>query len=312
MFNFFRSKDAENLVIIDFMKARKVAFLMSMTFILVSIFSFFINKLNFGVDFTGGMLFDITVDSNKNISDLRKNFLNNGFEDFSIQSYGDKGFIIRVSEKDARKYSNKDLTDNEYLQVLKGVLGSFFENKLEYNRVDFVGPQIGRELIVKGALALALALLTMMIYIWVRFEFEFGIGAILTLFHDTIVIFGIYSIFKIEFDLTSIAAILTIIGYSINDSVVIYDRIREYIPKYKNKSLSDIINISLNTTLRRTLLTSSTTLLSLVILALFGGESIKNFSAIVFLGILIGTYSSIYISAPVLIYIGVNRKGLKK
>lgn len=312
MFKFFKSsKTLDNLVRFDFMKIHRISFGISLFIILLSILSFFINKINFGIDFTGGMLFDISVEDNRNIGGFRDNLTKNGFNDFSIQNYGKNGFIVRVSEKDAKNQSEKQLSNNEYVQIIKNTMNSFFENKIEYNKIDFVGPQVGKELVIKGTLALFLSLLVIMVYIWARFEWEFGIGAVVTLFHDTIIIFGIYSIFKIEFDLTSIAAILTVIGYSINDSVVIYDRIREYLPKYKKSTLTEVINISLNTTLRRTLLTSSTTIVCLMILALIGGESVKSFSFIVFLGIIIGTYSSIYISAPILLYIGVNKKKLK-
>ncbi|MDD2840473.1 MAG: protein translocase subunit SecF [Rickettsiales bacterium] len=306
MFKFLKSSDYY-----DFMSIHKICFVVSLCCILLSVGSFFVNKLNFGIDFTGGLLFDISVQDNKDIASLRNDFLKEGFEDFSIQNYGDNGFIIRISEKEVNLHASKELSQTESMQLVKSVINSIFSDDVEYNKTDFVGPQVGKELIVKGLTALILSLFVIMIYIWVRFEFEFGVGALLTLFHDVIIIFGIYSIFGIEFDLTSIAAILTIIGYSINDTVVIYDRIREFLPKYKKEGIVMVINRSLTTTLRRTLLTSSSTLFSLLILVALGGESIKNFALVVFLGIFIGTYSSIYISAPVLLYIGVDRKKLK-
>lgn len=306
MFKIFKSSEYLN-----FMGIHKICFIVSLCAILLSVASFFVNKLTFGVDFTGGLLFDISVKDNRNIADLRSNFLKNNFKDFNIQSYGDNGFIIRMSTKEIAGDSAEDTNHTESIKMIKNVINSFFNGDVVYNKVDFVGPQIGNELIIKGSIALALSLIVIMIYIWVRFEFEFGLGAFLTLFHDTIIIFGIYSLFGIEFDLTSIAAVLTIIGYSINDTVVIYDRIREFLPKYKKEGTIAVINRSLTTTLRRTLLTSSTTLLSLLVLVIFGGESIKNFSLMVFLGIIIGTYSSIYISAPILLYVGVNSKKLK-
>lgn len=306
MFNFF-NKFSKNYF--DFMKFHKICFALSILCILISFVSFFVNKLNFGIDFTGGLLFDITTKNGKGIAELRNDFLKNGFEDFSIQNYDKSSFIIRISEKETSKQAEKELSQSESIQVIKTMINGFFDNDVIYNKIDFVGPQVGKELIIKGLLALTISLLIIMIYIWIRFDLEFGIGALITLFHDTIIIFGIYSVFKMEFDLTSIAAVLTVVGYSINDSVVIYDRIREFLPKYKSEGLISVINRSLTTTLRRTLLTSSTTLVSLLILAFLGGESIRNFSLIVFLGIVIGTYSSIYISAPILIYI---RKFVKK
>lgn len=291
----------------NFLKFKNLFFSISILAVIISIASFFINKLNFGIDFTGGLLFDISIASNSDtttdIVTLRNKFIANGFEDFNIQSYGSNSFIIRISEEEISKRAEQELSQSESIKFVQNMINSSFDHDVVYNKVDFVGPQVGKELIVKGLSAMILSLLVIMVYIWIRFEFRFGIGALITLFHDVIIIFGIYSIFKIEFDLTSIAAILTVIGYSINDTVVIYDRIREFLPKYKKAGLPEIINRSLTTTLRRTLLTSSTTLLSLLILALIGGESVKNFSLIVFLGILIGTYSSIFISAPVLLYI---------
>ncbi|HSQ98051.1 MAG TPA: protein translocase subunit SecF [Rickettsiales bacterium] len=307
MFKFFKSSDYFN-----FMGIHKICFIISVCVILLSIVSFFVNKLSFGIDFTGGLLFDITVKDNKDIADLRNNFLKNNFKDFNIQSYGDNGFIIRMSEKEIMLNSNENTNQTESVKMIKNMINTFFNGDVRYNKIDFVGPQIGKELIIKGLIALVLSLIVIMLYIWIRFEFEFGLGALITLFHDVIIVFGIYSIFGIEFDLTSIAAILTVVGYSINDTVVIYDRIREFLPKYKKEGMTAVINRSLSTTLRRTLLTSSTTLLSLLILVILGGESIKNFSFMVFIGIIIGTYSSIYISAPILLYVGVNSKKLKQ
>ena len=305
MFNFLKKSDNYY----HFMKFHKICFTISIIAIVMSILSFFIRGLNFGVDFTGGLLFDITVKDNNDIATLRNDFLKNNIEDFNIQSYGKDSFIIRISENSISKKANKKLTSNEEIQIVKDVINTFSNTDVVYNKIDFVGPQVGKELIIKGLVALILSFLAMLIYIGVRFQWEFGFGAVIALIHDAILTFGVYSIFYIDFDLTAIASILTVIGYSVNDKVVIYDRIREFLPKYKSEGLSTIINRSLTTTLRRTLLTSSTTLVSLLILAFLGGESIRNFSLIVFLGIVIGTYSSIYISAPILIYI---RKFVKK
>lgn len=304
MFNLFKkTSDSYN-----FMKFHKLCFGLSSIAILISIVSFFINGLNFGVDFTGGLLFDITVNNNKNISLLRNDFLKNKIEDFNIQSYGNNGFIIRISENSILKQTNRQLTSNEEIQAVKSLINKFFDEDVQYNKIDFVGPQVGKELIIKGLIALILSFLAMLIYISIRFEWKFGFGAVAALIHDTILTFGIYSIFNINFDLTSIAAILTVIGYSVNDKVVIYDRIREFLLKYKHDTLTEIINKSLTTTLRRTLLTSSTTLASLLILAFMGGETLKYFSLVVIYGIVVGTYSSIFISTPLLLYIKQNKK----
>ncbi len=292
------------------MKFHKLFFTISSIAILISIVSFFVRGLNFGVDFTGGLLFDITVKDNKDIAAFRSDFLQNNIQDFNIQSYGNDGFIIRIAESTITQKSNKQLSSNEEIQIVKNIINTFFDNDVQYNKIDFVGPQVGKELILKGLIALILSFLAMLVYISIRFEWNFGIGAVIALIHDTILTFGVYSVFQIDFDLTAIAAILTVIGYSVNDKVVIYDRIREFLPKYKNDTLTEIINKSLTTTLRRTLLTSSTTLASLLILAFMGGETLKYFSLVVIYGIIIGTYSSIYISTPLLLYI--NKKKVKK
>jgi preprotein translocase subunit SecF len=277
----------------DFMRFKMVGFILSFAFIFASFYSFFTNRINFGIDFTGGLLFDITADSD--IGKLREYLTENELSDFSVQGYGGDGFIIRIS--------NNNIEQNEFITIVKELINSYFENEVVYNKIDFVGPQIGKELIMNGLFALALSMAVIMVYVWVRFEWDFSIGVIITLVHDILILFGIYSVFKIDFDLTSIAAILTVMGYSMNDTVVIYDRLREFLPKYGKESLIEIINRSLTTTLRRTLLTSSTTLISLLILAFWGGDSIKNFSLVVFFGIIIGTYSSIFISATILTYI---------
>lgn len=304
MFSFF--KKSSNYY--DFMKFHKLFFGISTILILISIISFFIRGLNFGVDFTGGLLFDITVESNKDIASFRSDFLKNNIQDFNIQSYGDNGFIIRIAESAIIQQTNKELSSSEEIQIVKNMINTFFDNNVQYNKIDFVGPQVGKELILKGLIALILSFLAMLVYISIRFEWKFGIGAVIALIHDTVLTFGIYSAFQINFDLTAIAAILTVIGYSVNDKVVIYDRIREFLPKYKHDTLITIINMSLTTTLRRTLLTSSTTLASLLILALIGGDTLKYFSLVVMYGIIIGTYSSIFISTPLLLYIHKNNK----
>lgn len=306
MFSFF--KKSSNYY--NFMKFHKLFFTISSIAILISIVSFFVRGLNFGVDFTGGLLFDITVKDNKDIAAFRSDFLQNNIQDFNIQSYSNDGFIIRIAESTITQKSNKQLSSNEEIQIVKNIINTFFDNDVQYNKIDFVGPQVGKELILKGLIALILSFLAMLVYISIRFEWNFGMGAVIALIHDTILTFGVYSVFQIDFDLTAIAAILTVIGYSVNDKVVIYDRIREFLPKYKNDTLTEIINKSLTTTLRRTLLTSSTTLASLLILAFMGGETLKYFSLVVIYGIIIGTYSSIYISTPLLLYI--NKKKVKK
>ncbi|MDR0423577.1 MAG: protein translocase subunit SecF [Rickettsiales bacterium] len=277
---------------LHFMKLKVGTFVLSAIFVILTIFFLFKNGLSFGIDFTGGILFDITAKAK--IEDIRENLTENKIGDFSVQGYGESGFIIRIAQTQQ---------DTSYTNRVKSILDTFFKDEITYNKIDFVGPQVGKELIKNGIIAFILSLVAISFYIWFRFEWNFAVGVIITLIHDILILFGIYSFFRIDFDLTSVAAILTVMGYSMNDTVVIYDRLREFIPKYKNKSLTEIIDRSLTTTLRRTLLTSSTTLISLLILGFYGGDSIKFFSLIVFIGIIIGTYSSFFISAPVLLYI---------
>jgi preprotein translocase subunit SecF len=188
----------------------------------------------------------------------------------------------------------------QHIELIKSTLSSKFPYKFEYRKVDFVGPQIGKQLIKSGAMAMILAFLAIMVYIWVRFEWQFGVGVLVALVHDVILSLGFMSMTGYDFNLSSIAAILTVIGYSVNDSVVIYDRIRENLRKYSNKKIVDLINLSINETLSRTTITVFTTLLANLALIIFGGEAIRSFSILVFFGVFAGTYSSIFISAPIL------------
>ena len=290
----------------DFIKYHKFFFVLTLIFILLSFYSFIFNKLNVGLDFTGGILFDININSSLNNKEkiLYDNLKDNNYKNFTIEEPRNDNFIIKFSQK------NND-NQEEITKNIKEIIDNSFK-EITYNKVNYVGPQMGKELILKSLYGLLLSFVAMLIYISIRFELKYGIGVIISLFHNLIILFGIYSLFKINFDLLAVSAILTIIGYSINDTVVIYDRIKEISLKYHNKNiinknntnnLKEILNISLNTTLRRTLLTSSTTLISLLILSIFGGDVLKTFSLIVFLGILISTYSSIFIATPILMYI---------
>ncbi|MFT6077829.1 MAG: preprotein translocase subunit SecF, partial [Rickettsiales bacterium] len=234
---------------------------------------------------------------------VRNLLSNDNFGEISLQNFDDRNFMIKVSQ-------NKNIDQAQTIRQIKQIINQNFPNT-EYRKVDFVGPQIGKELIKKGIMALLFSFAAIMIYIWIRFDWQFGIGAIAALLHDATMVFGLFALTGLEFNATSIAAILTIIGYSINDSVVIYDRIRENLHKYKKANLSDLINLSLNSTLSRTVLTSGATLLSLIALIVFGGEALKSFSIAVFFGIIVGTYSSIYISAPILLYLDPRKKKSK-
>ena len=250
------------------------------------------------ITFAGGVLIEARLENNPDISKIRE-ALSNKIDDIHIQESGENDVLIRVSKAS----QNQD----KLIKKIQDILEENF-NKVEYRKIDFVGPQVGSELIFKGFLALFLSFIFIMIYIWIRFDWQFGLGGIFALLHDAIVTLGFFSITGLEFNLTSIASILTIIGYSINDSVVIYDRIRENLRNYKKMDLITLINSSTNSTLSRTILTASTTLISLLALIFFGGEALFSFSVATFFGIALGTYSSIYISAPILLYFDPRKK----
>jgi preprotein translocase subunit SecF len=278
---------------IDFMKLHKLALFMSVFCIVASLLLVFTKGLNLGIDFAGGILIEARMQENADVSAVRE-MLTTVVKDVQIQNIDQKDLLIRVAKADEEQ--------SVVVKKIQEILNKNFSN-VEYRKIDYVGPQVGVELIWKGFLALFLSFIFLMIYIWIRFDWQFGLGGIFALLHDAVLTLGFYSVTGLEFNLTSIAAILTIIGYSINDSVVIYDRIRENLRRYKKMNLDDLINSSTNSTLSRTVLTSGVTLVSLLALMLFGGEALHSFSTAAFFGIIIGTYSSIYISAPILIYL---------
>ncbi len=280
------------------MKVHKFALIMSVVCIIGSLALVAIKGLNFGIDFSGGILIEARMSEKADISSIRE-VLSKEVKDVQIQNIDGNDLLIRVAK-----------TDEEQAVLVKKIqeiLNQKFSN-IEYRKIDYVGPQVGGELIKKGFLALFISFIFIMIYIWIRFDWQFGLGGIFALIHDAILTLGFFAVTGLEFNLTSIAAILTIVGYSINDSVVIYDRIRENLRRHKKMNLAELINSSTNSTLSRTILTSSTTLVSLLALIFFGGEVLKSFSLATFFGILVGTYSSIYISAPILLYFDPRKK----
>ncbi len=274
------------------MNYRKLAIYFSIISMLFSLILVFFKGLNLGIDFAGGILIEVELPSNNNINDLR-NVLSSKFSDVQIQNVDNSSFLIKMP-----------LVNQEQNFLVKNIQQTLQENftQIQYRKIDYVGPQVGSELILKGLLALILSFVAIMIYITIRFDWQFGIGGIFALLHDAIVVLGFFAITGLEFNLTSIACILTVIGYSINDSVVIYDRIRENLKKHPKINLNDLINTSINSTLSRTILTASTTLISLLALIIYGGDVLFSFSVATFFGIALGTYSSIYISAPILFY----------
>ena len=282
---------------IQFLKYKKITLSISIIFCLISFFSLFINGLNFGIDFKGGSLIEVKSGQSINISNVRSRLSLLNLGDVQIQNFGsDKNVLVRVEASSSENNST-------VLSRITNELQSFGE----IQRTEVVGPKISSELIQKGILAIISAVGLMLFYIWIRFEWQFSLGAVLALIHDVVITIGIFSFFQIEFNLSIIAALLTIIGYSMNDTVVVYDRIRENLRKYKKQDLYDLINSSINQTLSRTVLTSFTTLLALFSLYIFGGQVIKGFTLAMIIGVFIGTYSSTFIASQLLHVLGVKR-----
>ena len=274
----------------SFMDLRKKFITASAVLIMISLALLFFKGLNLGIDFKGGTLIEIST-KNSNISELRS-ILSPEFNDVSLQEFGDAETIIIRLQNDS---------NIESVKTIDKVKDLISHKVREFRRSEFVGPTISSELLWTGLQAVAFSLIAILIYIWLRFEWQFGFGAVVALTHDVIFTLGFLSLFNIDFSLSSIAAILTIAGYSINDSVVIFDRIRENLRKYKKLDLPDLFNISINNTLSRTIMTSLTTLIALLCLYIFGGEVIKPFAIAMIVGVFIGTYSSIFIAVPTLL-----------
>jgi preprotein translocase subunit SecF len=273
-----------------FMDYRKIFIISSLILILSSVLLLSFKGLNLGIDFKGGTLIEIST-KNSDIAELRR-ILSPNFNDVSLQEFGNsETIIIRLQNE----------TNVESIETVNQVKNLINDKVSEFRRSEFVGPTISSELLWKGLQAISFALLAILTYIWLRFDWQFGFGAVVALSHDVLFTLGVLSLFNIDFSLSSIAAILTICGYSLNDSVVIYDRIRENLRKYKKLELSELFNVSINNTLSRTIITSLTTLIALFSLYIFGGEVIKPFAFAMIIGVIIGTYSSIYIAVPTLL-----------
>ena len=287
---------------LNFLGARYFSFSLSAIMAVSSIVLLSIVGLNFGIDFKGGILIEIRTAQQSEIGKMRSSISDLGLGDISIQEFGDpRDVLIRIEEQPGGEQGQLEATN-----LIKEALVTNFGD-VEFRRVEFVGPKVSSELIKDGVLALALAIGAMMIYIWLRFEWQFGLGAVIAITHDVLLTLGVFSLLQLEFNLSIIAAILTIIGYSINDTVVIYDRIRENLRKYRSFELIDLLNRSANETLSRTLMTSGTTLLALIALFLFGGAVIKGFTFAMIWGVLIGTYSSVFVASPLLLYLRIDR-----
>ena len=284
-----------------FMRLRKIAMFFSISLFIISFISIFIQGLNFGIDFTGGVLIELRSKNEIiNLTDLRGNLNKLNIGEVQLQTIGsDNDIAIRVQ---------KDSGDDKQLDSIKKIKNALSNIEIEFRRTEYVGPKVGKELIRAGLIAILFSLLGILAYIWLRFEWHFALGAIIALIHDVFLTIGFFSIFQFEFNLATVAAVLTIAGYSINDTVVIYDRIRETLRKYKEAPFEEIINLSLNRTLSRTLMTSLTTLLALLALFIFGGNVISGFIIALIWGVIIGTYSSLYIASPALLILNVDQR----
>ncbi len=286
---------------LNFMGNRWIGFAITFLLIAITTASLMTRGLNLGIDFAGGTLLEIRTQGAADLAKLRQIMTTANIGDVSLQTFGSSNeVLIRIP-------ASRDRDSSSIVTMARNALDTSYGSTIEYRRIESVGPQVGSAMVTNSALAVGFTFLAMLAYLWFRFEWQYGVGGILALLHDALITVGFFSITGIEFNLTSVAAILTIVGYSINDSVVIYDRIRENLRKFKKQALNDILNLSLNETLTRTLLTSSTTIVALLALVMFGGDSLNGFATAMLFGILIGTYSSIYVSAPVLIYFRLRR-----
>ena len=291
---------------IPFNKFYKKFNILSLSLICISFFLLLFKGLNYGVDFKGGTLIELRIlDKTLNISDLRKSFKNLNLGDVSVKKFGkDNDYVI--------KFEKKQSIEENFIENIKLELTNDIGNIFEFRRVESVGPKVSAELLKSGIIAIALSLGAMLVYIWIRFEWQFSLGAIAAVFHDVIITLGFFSLLNFEINLSIVAAVLTIVGYSMNDTVVIFDRVRENLKKFSEIKIYEITNISINETLSRTLITSITTLLALVSIFIFGGAILKGFSFAMILGVIIGTYSSIYIANPILISLNVSQKTILK
>ncbi len=290
---------------IYFNKFYKSFNILSGILIIASLVFLVFKGLNFGVDFKGGTLIELRTDkSSANITKIRDSFNQMNLGDVSVKNFGNEtDFVV--------KFEKQNSNDPQFIEEIKTKLSNSI-GSVDFRRVENVGPKVSAELLRSGVIAIALSLAAMLLYIWIRFEWQFSLGAILALFHDVIITLGVFSVFSLEINLSIVAAVLTIVGYSMNDTVVIFDRVRENLRKYADIKIFELTNISINETLSRTIITSVTTLLALLSIFIFGGEILKGFSLAMILGVIFGTYSSIYIANPVLVSLKVSQRTIVK
>ena len=291
---------------IDFSSKFRSANILSLFIFIMSVLFILFKGLNYGIDFKGGTLIELRADNkNINISEIRSSLNSMNLGDVNVKEFGKGGdFLIKVEQKTE--------SNNQLIPEIKKTLFNNLNAEINFRRVENVGPKVSSELLQSGIIAISLSLIAMLFYIWIRFEWQFSVGSIVALFHDVIITLGIFSILSLEINLSIIAAVLTIVGYSMNDTVVIYDRIRENLSKHTRLNISETANLSVNETLSRTIITSLTTLLALLSIYILGGEILRGFSFAMILGVLIGTYSSIFVAAPVLKFFKVSYKTLEK
>jgi len=291
---------------INFSSKFKIANIVSLSLFTISVLFILLKGLNYGIDFKGGTLIELRADNkNINISDIRASLNSLNLGDVNVKEFGKKGdYLIKIEQK-------TDNNNNLIPQIKKSLIEKL-NTEINFRRVENVGPKVSSELLESGVIAITLSLAAMLFYIWIRFEWQFSVGSIIALLHDVIITVGIFSILSLEVNLSIIAAVLTIVGYSMNDTVVIYDRIRENLGKYTKLNISETADLSINETLSRTIITSVTTLLALISIYVLGGEILKGFSFAMILGVIIGTYSSMFVAAPVLKFFKVNYKTLEK
>ena len=290
----------------NFVGSFKISNLSSLFLVLASLILIFFKGLNFGIDFKGGTLIELRVDSKIiGIADIRSSFSNINLGDLNVKQFGKEGdYLI--------KFEKKNFDDKNNIKTIKENVKNKLQTDVNFRRVENVGPKVSAELLNSGLLAIALALGAMLFYIWVRFEWQFSIGSILAIFHDVLITIGLFSLLSLEINLSIVAAVLTIVGYSMNDTVVIYDRIRENLSKFSSSKIEEITNISINETLSRTIITSLTTLLALISIFVLGGEILRGFALAMIIGVIIGTYSSIFVASPILKYLNVSYKTIAK
>jgi len=295
---------------------------------IATIFILFNRGLNFGLDFTGGTLVEVAYQETVETSEVRKTLTDAGMPDAVVQHFGTtRDVLVRLPVAEGKESAK---LSNQVVEVLRNAKGESFRRsgadqvqlcikksdtseskcQVQVRRIEFVGPQIGDELAYKGGLALLYTFIAILIYVWIRFEWQFSVGAVVATAHDILLTFGFFSLTQVEFDLSVLAAILAVLGYSLNDTIVVFDRIRENFHTLRKKEVTELLNVSVNQTLSRTIMTSGTTLLTIISLFVFGGEIIHGFSIALIVGIIVGTYSSIFVATPVVLALGISREDL--